>query len=89
MVNLKTEEQIYERIKELERDKIAYLEVGDKTTVRRKAKQIEQLEDKLELFKLNKIKEELRLYKEFVQRRGLNSEFQCFEIQERKMQNEQ
>lgn len=54
------------KIENLERERIAYLEVDDKVGARRKQKQIEKLELELELFELAKIKNELKVYKKVV-----------------------
>lgn len=74
------EKQIQEKISKLEFEKMGYLEVNDKAGVRRKEKRIQELEDKLELLKLKEIKEDLELYKKFVNKRGLKAEFQTFMI---------
>lgn len=54
------------KIENLERERIAYLEVDDKAGARRKQKQIEKLELELELFEIQKVKEELKAYKKVV-----------------------
>lgn len=72
------EEQILKKISELEHEKMGYLEANDKAGARRKEKQIYELEDKLELLKLNEIKKELEKYKKFVDKRGLKNEFKNF-----------
>lgn len=76
------EEKIFKKISELESDRMAYLEVNDKAGARRKEKQIHELENQLELLKLDKIKQDLELYKKFIHKRGLYSEFQSFMIEE-------
>ena len=60
---------------------MGFLEANNKAGARRKEKQIHELEDKLELLKLSEIKKELELYKKFVNKRGLNIEFQGFKIE--------
>lgn len=75
------EQEIQEKIEELERDKMGYLEVNDKAGARRKQNKIDELETKLELLKLKEIKEDLALYKKFIAKRGLNTEFQQFMMQ--------
>lgn len=55
-----------EKIHELERKKIAYLEVDDKAGARRVQKQIDKIELEKELLDLSKIKKELKIYKEVV-----------------------
>lgn len=59
-------EEIENKIQQLERDKTGYLEINDKAGVRRKEKQIEELERQLKLFDIEKIKKELEIYKEVV-----------------------
>lgn len=76
------QEEIQKRISELEYEKMGYLEANDKVGARRKEKKIRELENQLELLKLNEIKEDLELYKKFIRKRGLNSEFQSFMILE-------
>lgn len=76
------EEQIRKRITELERDEMGYLEANDKRGATRKRNKIRELEDKLEVLKLKEIQEDLALYKKFIHKRGLNSEFQSFMIVE-------
>ncbi len=77
-----SEDEIRIKIDKLEREKIGYLEVNDKAGARRKQKKIEELESQLELLKVNEIKQDLELYKKFINKRGLNSEFQSFMIVE-------
>lgn len=55
-----------EKIYELEKKKIAYLEVDDKAGARRVQKQIDKIELEKELLDLGKIKKELKIYKEVV-----------------------
>ena len=55
-----------EKIYELEKKKIAYLEVDDKAGARRVQKQIDKIELEKELLNLDKIKNELKIYKEVV-----------------------
>lgn len=76
------EDEIRIKIDKLEREKIGYLEVNDKAGARRKQKKIEELENQLELLKINDIKQDLELYKKFINKRGLNAEFQSFMIVE-------
>lgn len=68
-------DKIYDEIAKLEKDKMGYLEVGDTAGVRRKEKKIAELEEKLELIDLRKIKIELKMYKDFVTNRGIKAEF--------------
>lgn len=60
------ENSIRDKIEELEKDRMGYLEVNDKAGARRKQKQIEKLELELELFEFKKIKNELKVYKKVV-----------------------
>lgn len=55
-----------EKIYELENKKIVYLEVDDKAGARRIQKQIDKIELEKELLNLDKIKNELKVYKEVV-----------------------
>lgn len=55
-----------EKIYELERKKIGYLEADDKAGARRIQKQIDKIELEIELLDLGKIKKELKIYKEVV-----------------------
>ena len=55
-----------EKIYELEKNKMAYLEVNDKAGARRIQKQIDKIELERELLDLYKIKKELKIYKEVV-----------------------
>ena len=54
------------KIENLERERIAYLEVDDKNSARRKEKQIRELEFEIESFEIQKVKEELKAYKKVV-----------------------
>lgn len=74
------EQEIQEKIEKLEYEKMGYLEANDKAGARRKQNKIDKLENQLELLKLKEIKEDLALYKKFVAKRGLNTEFQQFMI---------
>ena len=56
-------DEIYEKIDELEKKRMAYLEVDNKASANRIRKQIEKLETQLEILELNKIKKELNAYK--------------------------
>lgn len=65
---IKNTDSLYEQIEELEKKKIAYLEVDDKAGARRIRKQIEKLELQRELQDLNKLKNELSIYKKIVRK---------------------
>ena len=54
------------KLDELEKKRIAYLEVNDKAGARRIKKQIEKIELEKEISNLNKIKQELSIYKSVV-----------------------
>ena len=73
-------EEIEDKIQQLERDRIGYLEANNKAGARRKEKQISELQDKLAIMNLKEIKEDLELYKKFIKKRGLQNEFQSFMI---------
>lgn len=73
-------EEIENKIQQLEKDRVGYLEADDKAGARRKEKQIRSLQDKLEIINLKEIKEDLELYKKFIRKRGLQNDFQRFMI---------
>lgn len=74
--------EILDKIEQLEKDKMGYLEVNDKAGARRREKQIRDLENQLELLELKDIKEDLKLYKKFIKEKGMQNEFQSFCIVE-------
>lgn len=57
---------LYNKLEELEKKKIAYLEVNQKSSVSRIQKQIDNIELQIELYELNKIKRELSVYKKVI-----------------------
>jgi len=57
---------LYKKIEELEKKKMAYLEVNQKSGASRVQKQIDNIELQIELYELNKIKRELSVYKKAV-----------------------
>lgn len=65
---IKKTDSLYDQIEELEKKRIAYLEVDDKAGARRIRKQIEKLELQRELQDLNKLKKELSIYKRIVRK---------------------
>lgn len=65
--NLGSLDPLEEKLYELERKKIAYLEVEDKAGAGRIEKQIEKIKLEKELSSLTKIKNELKVYKKVVQ----------------------
>ena len=73
-------EEIENKIQQLEKDRVGYLEADDKAGARRKEKQIKSLQDKLEIINLKEIKEDLELYKKFIRKRELQNDFQRFMI---------
>lgn len=54
--------ELYERIKVLEERRMGYLEVDDNKNARRIQKQIEDVELKIEVMKMEQIKQELSVY---------------------------
>lgn len=74
-----TDEEIQKQIEELECERMGYLEANNKAGARRKERKIEELENKLEL---KEIKQELELYKKFVNKKKLRDEFYSFMIVE-------
>lgn len=77
-----SKEEIENKIEQLERDRIGYLEVDNKVAARRKQKQIEELEMQLKLLDFKDIEQDLELYKKFIRKRNLESEFKSFMIAE-------
>lgn len=59
-------DELYNKIEELEKKKVAYLEIDNNSYANRIQKQIDKLETEIELFNLNKIKKELYIYKKVV-----------------------
>lgn len=59
-------EELEEKINKLEEKRIAYLEVDNNASARKIRKQIENIELEIEILALNKIKTELKIYKEVV-----------------------
>lgn len=59
-------DELYDKIEMLESKKMAYLEVDNKASARRIAKQIEQIELQINISDYNKIKQELVIYKKAV-----------------------
>lgn len=74
--------EILDKIEQLEKDKIGYLEANNKTGARRREKQIRDLENQLELLELKDIEKDLKLYKKFIKEKGMQNEFQSFCIVE-------
>lgn len=73
-------EQILKKIEDLKYERMGYLEANNKAGARRKEKKIKELEMQLELSKMQELKEDLKLYKKFISKRGLVAEFQSFMI---------
>lgn len=59
-------DEFYTKIDELEKKKMAYLEVDDRAGARRIQKQIDKVELEIRLFNLYKIEKELQVYKKIV-----------------------
>ena len=59
-------EELEKKIDKLDERRIAYLEIDKKGTARRIKKQIEMLELEIEMLAFNKIKTELKIYKEVI-----------------------
>lgn len=59
-------DKLYDKMEMLENKKMAYLEVDDKASARRIAKQIEQVELQINISNYNKIKQELAIYKKAI-----------------------
>lgn len=58
--------ELYTKIEELEKKKIAYLEVDNNSYANRIQKQIDKIELEIELLGLDKLKKELSIYKRVV-----------------------
>lgn len=67
-MNNKKVDVLYDKIEELEKKRMSYLEVDDNISARRIKKQIEQLELKRDIANLNKMKQELDIYKNVVRK---------------------
>lgn len=57
-------DELYEEIEKLEKERMDYLEADDKAGARRIQKKIEKTELQMELLNLERIKKELKAYKE-------------------------
>ena len=74
-MNNKKSDDLYERLDKLEQRKIAYLEIDNKAYANRIQKEIDHIETKIELKRYNKLKKELGIYKEVVNKYpGIRSE---------------
>lgn len=59
-------DELYERIEVLEKRKIGYLEIDDNKNARRVQKQIDDVELKIKVMKLEQITKELNVYRSIV-----------------------
>lgn len=58
--------ELNDKIGKLERKRMEYLEVDNKASVRRLTKQIENIEQEIELSKYEQLKQKLRIYKRII-----------------------
>lgn len=73
-------EDIYEEIERLEKERIAYLEVGDNRTAGRIEAKINKLRNEKELKEYKKIKKELDLALKFINEKGNKQEFEDYKL---------
>lgn len=71
-------DEILDRIKQLEKEKMEYLEVNDKRTANRKQKEIDRLQNEIELKEARKMAEQVKSLKKFIAYKGLNLEYVNF-----------
>lgn len=71
-------DEILDRIKQLEKEKMEYLEVNDKRTANRKQKEIDRLQSEIELKEARKMAEQVKSLKKFIAYKGLNLEYANF-----------
>lgn len=71
-------DEILDRIKQLEKEKMEYLEVNDKRTANRKQKEIDRLQNEIELKEARKMAEQVKSLKKFIAYKGLNLEYANF-----------
>lgn len=65
-MNNKQSNELYEKIEKLERKRMEYLEVNKKSDARRIKKQIEKIQQEIELSKYDKLRQKLEIYKSIV-----------------------
>ena len=73
-------DDIYEEIEKLEKERIDYLEVDDNKTAGRIQSKINKLRNEKELRDYNKIKRELELALKFINKKGNKQEFEDYKL---------
>lgn len=73
-------DDIYEEIEKLEKERIDYLEVDDNKTAGRIQSKINKLRNEKELRDYNKIKRELELALKFINKKGAKEEFESYKL---------
>ena len=73
-------DDIYDEIERLEKERIAYLEVGDNRTAGRIEAKINKLRNEKELKEYKKIKKELALALKFINEKGNKQEFEDYKL---------
>ena len=73
-------DDIYEEIEKLEKERMDYLEVDDNKTAGRIQSKINKLRNEKELRDYNKIKRELELALKFINKKGNKQEFEDYQL---------
>ena len=73
-------DDIYDEIERLEKERIAYLEVGDNRTAGRIEAKINKLRNEKELKEYKKIKKELALALKFINEKGAKGKFEDYKL---------
>ena len=73
-------DDIYEEIEKLEKERIDYLEADDNKTAGRIQSKINKLRNEKELRDYNKIKRELELALKFINKKGNKQEFEDYKL---------
>lgn len=73
-------DDIYEEIEKLEKERMDYLEVDDNKTAGRIQSKINKLRNEKELRDYNKIKRELELALKFINKKGNKQEFEDYKL---------
>lgn len=73
-------DDIYEEIERLEKERTAYLEVDDNRTAGRIEAKINKLRNEKELRDYKKIKRELELALKFINKKGAKEEFEDYKL---------
>ena len=73
-------DDIYEEIEKLEKERMYYLEVDDNKTAGRIQSKINKLRNEKELRDYNKIKRELELALKFINKKGNKQEFEDYKL---------